>query len=175
MERKQRTSRAVKKVWISVTTLRLLEFWSPKNFHTNNSIKKKNVWINKIKQHSHSGTERLHWFYVDGSKADSGIEILCRFRNIAIENKNIRFNLGQGFERFIVNGTNGHTASVDFKRNSASGDCGNAFRKCVFVVRLTLSDTFLKTIPQLNSEKRIKLKAYLSTCPNDIFEIYFAY
>ena len=84
---------------------------------------------------------------MDGSKADSGIEILCRFRNIAIENKNIRFNLEQGFERFIVNGTNGHTASVDFKRNSASGDCGNAFRKCVFVVRFTLSDTFLKTIP----------------------------
>ena len=84
---------------------------------------------------------------MDGSKADSGIEILCRFRNIAIENKNIRFNLEQGFERFIVSGTNGNTASVDFKQNSPSGDCGNAFRKCVFVVRLTLSDTFLKTIP----------------------------
>ena len=80
-----------------------------------------------------------------GSKADSGIEILWGFRNI--ENKNIRFNLEQGFELFIVNGTNGNTASVDFKRNSASGDCGNAFRKFVFVVRLTLSDTFLKTIP----------------------------
>ena len=164
MERKQRTSRAMKKLWISVTTLRLLEFlitqeFSYKQFYQvfkigkkNNSCVKypvstKNVWINTIKQHSHSGAERLHWFYVDGSKADSGIEILCRFRNIAIENKNIRFNLEQGFERFIVNGTNGHTASVDFKRNSASGDCGNAFRKCVFVVRFTLSDTFLKTIP----------------------------
>ena len=37
---------------------------------------------------------------MDGSKADSGIEILCGFRNI--ENKNIRFNLEQGFECFIV-------------------------------------------------------------------------
>ena len=81
---------------------------------------------------------------MDASKADSGIEILCGFRNI--ENKNIRFNLEQGFERFIVYGTNGNAASVDFKRNSASGDRG-AFRKCIFAVRLTLSDTFLKTIP----------------------------
>ena len=82
---------------------------------------------------------------MDGSKADSGIEILCGFRNI--ENKNIRFNLEQGFERFIVYGTNGNAASVDFKRNSAAGDCGNAFRNWFLGVRLTLSDTFLKTIP----------------------------
>ena len=82
---------------------------------------------------------------MDGSKADSGIEILCGFRNI--ENKNIRFNLEQGFECFIVYATNGNVASVDFKTNSATDDCGNAFRKCVFWVRLTLSDTFLKTIP----------------------------
>lgn len=75
---------------------------------------------------------------MDGSKADSGIEILCGFRNI--ENKNIRFNLEQGFECFIVYATNGNVASVDFKTNSAADDCGNAFRKCVFWVRLTLSD-----------------------------------
>ena len=81
---------------------------------------------------------------MDGSKADSGIEILCGFTNI--ENKNIRFNLEQGFECFIVYATKGNVASVDFKPNSAAGDCGNAFRKCVFGVRLTLSDTFLKTI-----------------------------
>ena len=82
---------------------------------------------------------------MDGSKADSGIEILCGFRNI--ENKNIRFNLEQGFECFIVYATNGNASSVDFKPNSAAVDCGNAFRKCVLGVRLTLSDTFLKTIP----------------------------
>ena len=51
---------------------------------------------------------------MDGSKADSGIEILCGFRNI--ENKNIRFNLEQGFECFIVYATNGNASSVDFKR-----------------------------------------------------------
>ena len=84
---------------------------------------------------------------MDGSKADSGIQILCRFRNIAIENKNIRFNLEQGFECFKVYATNGNASSVDFKPNSAAVDCGNAFRKCVLGVRLTLSDTFLKTIP----------------------------
>ena len=49
-----------------------------------------------------------------GSKADSGIEILWGFRNI--ENKNIRFNLEQGFECFIVYATNGNASSVDFKR-----------------------------------------------------------
>ena len=51
---------------------------------------------------------------MDGSKADSGIEILCGFRNI--DNKNIRFNLEQGFECFIVYATNGNASSVDFKR-----------------------------------------------------------
>ena len=51
---------------------------------------------------------------MDGSKADSGIEILCGFRNI--ENKNIRFNLEQGFEFLIVYATNGNASSVDFKR-----------------------------------------------------------
>ena len=51
---------------------------------------------------------------MDGSKADSGIEILWGFRNI--ENKNIRFNLEQGFECFIVYATNGNASSVDFKR-----------------------------------------------------------
>ena len=49
-----------------------------------------------------------------GSKADSGIEILWGFRNI--ENKNIRFNLEQGFECFIVYATNGNASSVDLKR-----------------------------------------------------------
>ena len=49
-----------------------------------------------------------------GSKADSGIEILWGFRNI--ENKNIRFNLEQGFECFIVYATNGNASSVAFKR-----------------------------------------------------------
>ena len=49
-----------------------------------------------------------------GSKADSGVEILWGFRNI--ENKNIRFNLEQGFECFIVYATNGNASSVDFKR-----------------------------------------------------------
>ena len=49
-----------------------------------------------------------------GSKADSGIEILWGFRNI--ENKNIRFNLEQGFEFLIVYATNGNASSVDFKR-----------------------------------------------------------